>query len=261
MLRLLATGYLLLASSLLNSCSKSASPAPANNATLPVPPITLNLAAGRPLTVGTMSEIIPEFLLTDPEIVPAPLIFGSGRYDPKDLREPIILRRNGNTWTFVELPSLNHTSWVYAGASLDRGELWAILDSTPDSAGAGLYLFRSTDHGQTWIAFSGVRPPTLTAEFVEFTMTVRGQGRISVHQDDDLESTPRGLYAYTSSDGGKTWTGPTFTRDDLVSADTPHFPTLQETLQNLDPPSPLPHGASSPQPPVSRSQPARGRGG
>lgn len=244
---------------LLTSCSKPA--APSNNATLPVPAFSLNLAAGRSLTPGTVSEIIPEFVLSDPDVVPSPLIFGSGRYAPSDLREPIILRRSGNAWTFVELPTLNHTDWVYAGASFERGELWAILDSTPQSAGAGLYLFRSTDHGQTWSVFSGVKPPTLSAEFVEFTMTVRGLGHITVHQDDDIESTPRGLYVYNTADGGKTWSGPTFTRDDLVSSDAPSYPTLKETIQSLDLDATGPATPPASVPPTNRSTASRGRGG
>jgi len=209
-----------------------------------------------------MTEIYPDFELTDPELVAAPIIFGSGRYDARDIREPVIVRRVGNAWKFVELSQLNHTAWVYAGSSFERGELWAILDSTPESSGAGLYLFKSTDHGETWKAFSVVKPPTLMAEFIGFTMTSKGVGRITVHEDDDTEATPRGTYTYTSMDDGLTWTGPKFTADDLVSAETPLNPSLQETIADLDGDTTAPgragtRGRSGNQP----AQRGRGRGG
>lgn len=226
-------------------CSKPKLP----DATLPVPSLSVNFSNGRLLNPARISEIFPDFQLTDAEVVPAPLIFGYGLVDALNLSEPVILRKLGNNWKFVVFPSLNHTGWVYAGASFERGELWAILDSTPDSKGAGLYLFRSADHGESWQLFSGVKPPTIQAEFVAFTMTADGHGRITVHQDDDTAAIPRGLYAYASTDGGKTWTGPAFTADDLISADNPPYPTLQESLPAIDPsaapsrtaPAPLPN--------------------
>ncbi len=239
----------LLASSLIPACSKPAT----SSANLAVPSITLDFANGRLLNTARIAEILPEYQITDPETVPAPLIFGSGRIDALNLSEPVILRKIGSSWKFVELPTLNHTDWVYAGASFERNELWAILDSTPESKTPGLYLFRSVDHGQTWKLFSGVKPPTILAEFVEFSMTAAGNGRLIVHQDDDTPETPRGLYAYASSDGGKSWTGPTFTPDDLISADPSPIPSLQDTLQSLDGEStPVPHSAPAPVPPFGR---------
>jgi hypothetical protein len=121
-------------------------------------------------------------------------------------------------------------------------------------------LFRSKDRGQNWTVFSGVKPPTLSAEFVGFTMTMRGQGRITIHQNDDTETTLRGHYTYVAFDDGKTWTGPTFLSDDLISADTPAFPTLQESILNLESDSTLP-GASGVVPSGKRPAPFRGRGG
>jgi hypothetical protein len=240
------------------SCSKPA----ANDATLPVPAITLDFNSGRLLTPARMAEIFPDYELTDPEVVPAPLIFGSGRIDAINLNEPLILRRVAGVWKFVEMPSLNHTAWVYAGASYERGELWAILDSTLDSSTAGLYLLRSTDHGATWRMFSGLKPPSLSAEFVEFSMDAKGAGKIIVHQDDDTDAAPRGLYAYATVDAGKTWTGPDFSPDDQISADSPDRPTLQETLDDLD--GITPKTAPAPTLPIRpplRPQPGfRGRG-
>jgi hypothetical protein len=135
----------------------------------------------------------------------------------------------------VELPSLNQMDWVYAGAAIQRSELWAILDSTGDSKEPGLYLFKSTDRGQTWKLLAGLKPPTLWAEFAGFTMDMHGVGRITVHQDDDLEGTLRGLYTYATNDDGRTWTGPTFAADDLVSSEVAPAPTLRETLEQLEP--------------------------
>lgn len=242
---------------LLAGCSKPSG----SSATLPVPSMTLDFAVSRPLAPGNIAEIFPDFELSDPELVPAPLIFGYGRVDALDLREPVILRRVGTVWRFVEMPTLNHKDWVYAGAAYERNELWAILDSTTESKEAGLFLFKSTDHGQTWKLFSGLRPPTLQAEFTGFTLDARGKGRITVHQDDDTDAAHRGLYVYTTADAGLTWTGPDFTPDDLISSDTPLKPTLQEVLDDLEPDTapapanPLPGFRQGPQ------LPGRGRAG
>jgi len=256
-----AVGMVCAAGLMTVGCSKKNEGA---DATMPVPAVAVDFNASRVLTPGLMAEIFPDFELTDPEIVPAPLIFGYGRLDSMDLREPVILRKVGTTWRFVEMPSLNHKDWVYAGAAYERGELWAILDSTTESKDPGLYLFKSKDQGQSWKLFSGLRPPTLQAEFVSFTLDAKGNGRITVHQDDDTDAAPRGLYAYTTGDGGVTWTGPTFSADDLISAETPMTPTLQEVIENLEPDTqsaPTPGARGGVVAPPVRGGPARGRGG
>jgi hypothetical protein len=220
------------------SCAKSTRKA---DATLAVTPLKVDLGYGRIITNEPLIGLMyPELQLTDPEVVPSPLVFGKHRDDEHGINKPIILRDYSGQWSYVTLGTFDETEWVYAGACIERNELWAILDSASVKRGPGLYLMRSTDGGLTWTLFSALKPPALSVEFVSFTMDADGHARITEHQDDDTDLVQRGLYRYESADDGKTWTGPDFSADDLVSADPPAYPLLPDTLSDIDPKSAIP---------------------
>ncbi len=221
------------------SCSNRSAPSGGASATMSVPPLQVNFTDSHLLTTATEAEIYPDFTLSDPELVPEPLIFAYHRQDAmnsaSDPGDPAAHRRHlalrGNA--LAESQGLG----LGSGTSLmSRNELWAISRQSAASElpDPGLYLFKSSDKGQTWKLFSALRPPTREAEFVSFTMDAKGNGKIVVHQDDDTDAAPRGQYAYATTDGGVTWSGPAFTADDLVSAEVPLTPTLQEVLTTLD---------------------------
>ncbi len=249
---MLRSPVLLLLLACLTGCSKKS----AAVADLPVSPLSVSLSDGHDLTNSNSAALRPDFQLTDPEIVHEPLIFANDRDDAIGIRNPMILRKDGAAWKAVELWPLFQTEWVYAGSAFQRGELWAILDSTSESRGPGLYLLNSKDGGQNWSLFSALKPPALSAEFVSFTITEDGLARIIVHQDDDTDSVPRGLYQYDSTNGGKNWTGPAFTPDDLVSADPPLATNVIDTIKQIDnPDAPLPQPQPTPPPVVTPSRP------
>ncbi len=238
-MRLIPLALILLSVGGLNACRKPGTSG--GSANLPITPLLLDLNTAPILTAApTGTALFPDFELTDPEIIQSPLLFANTRNDDQDLYLPTILRDHAGAWRKITIPSLDHTAWVYAGASVERSELWAILDSAATTRGPGLYLLRSTDSGAIWSLVSAVRPPSILAEFTSFTINRDGKAVLTVHQDDDPSEAPRGLYAYTSTDAGETWSDPAFTPDDLVSADPPAFPTTPDTLKQIDPAAPVP---------------------
>jgi hypothetical protein len=235
----------------LASCSKPASSGAAD-ATIPVPAFSATFTTAANLAVPVSEDYSADYQITDMEVVPAPLVFANYRNDALAIRTPMILRC-AETWKIVLLPAFHHAEWVYAGAAIGRGELWAILHSTSDARAMGLYFLRSTDDGVTWTLFSGLKFPVPSMEFFSFSLKADGTGSVTVHQEEDTALLPRGMYVYRTSDGGKSWSGPTFTADDLVTADQSNG-NLPEILNGIHPlPAPAVRPVPATRPSIFRS--------
>lgn len=195
--------------------------APSANA--PVTLQTFSLASGPDMAQVKIQPMIhPQFALTPPE-VDSPVIFAVIRNEQQNLASPVLLKKIGATWRACELPaagpSPGQREWVHAAASPARHELFAWMDDASASRAWQLTVWHSTDAGLNWQTLSAVKKPTNAAEFAGFVMAKNGAGRLSMHLDDDTDNLGHGYYHYATTDGGKTWTGPTFEPDDVVEAD------------------------------------------
>jgi hypothetical protein len=208
----------------------AASSAPIVSAALPGTP--LNLEAGFDLaTVKNQSMIDPQFRLMDPE-VSRPLIFAAVRNPDTKTTTPVIVRRSLAGWKIIELAALPNHEWVHVAACPARQELWGFLDAFDDNSAPRLAIVRSTDGGLTWQYWRSLKKPVPDAEYGGFSLAKSGQGRLTLHLEEDAGPTLHGYYHYNTTDGGDTWTGPTFEADDVSTADElKEFDTLPEALK------------------------------
>jgi hypothetical protein len=182
-----------------------------------------SLANGPEMAQVKIQQMIhPQFALTPPE-VDSPVIFAVIRNEQQNLASPVLLKRVGTIWRACEVPTAGanpgQREWVHAAASPARHELFAWLDDASASRAWQLTVWHSTDAGLTWQTLAAVKKPTNAAEFAGFVMAANGAGRLSMHLDDDTDNLGHGYYHYSTADGGKNWTGPTFEADDIVEAD------------------------------------------
>jgi hypothetical protein len=176
----------------------------------------------------------PQFSLTPPD-VESPVLFAVVQNDKDDTGAPVVLKKIDDQWKILEIAEAGDQEWVYAAACTPRHELWGILDSASDTRAAQLTLMRSTDDGLTWQFFAGVKKPVIEAEYAGFFMAANGEGKLTVHLDDDADKVMHGYYHYKTFDGGKTWTGPTFEGDDITEADSQRdLDTIQEAIKNAE---------------------------
>ena len=185
--------------------------------------------------VKNQSMLHPQFELT-PDDVDTEVIFGVVENEEKHSSMPVVVKRSANGWKVIEAAELPGQEWVYAAAVPAREEVWGILDvSGEPAAGSGtgqLTLLRSKDGGETWQYFAGVKKLNAAAEYAGFSLSKSGEGRLSMHLEDDTDGVQHGYYHYKTIDGGKTWTGPTPEPDDVVEADSlKHFDTVEEAIK------------------------------
>jgi hypothetical protein len=226
---------LLAAAAPLAACGHDAAPAPvttsgpagsgaaAPSANAPLPAQSFAHAAGHEMAkVQVQPMIHPQFALTPPE-VDTPVIFAVVRNEEKGLASPVLLKKMDAGWRVTEVPQFaaaaTQREWVHAAACPARHELFAILDDSSESRAWALTLLHSTDGGATWATLAAVKKPTNAAEYAGFALGKNGAGRLSMHLDDDTDKLGHGYYHYATTDGGKSWTGPTFEPDDIVDAD------------------------------------------
>jgi hypothetical protein len=231
----LLCGIILAGAAILAACGHDTAPAPVTTsgpagrtaatpaANAPLPAQTFSLAAGLDMAkVQVQPMIHPQFSLTPPE-VDTPVIFAVVRNEEKGLASPVLLKKMDSGWRVTEVPQFaaaaTQREWVHAAACPARHELFALLDDSSESRAWALTLLHSTDGGATWATLAAVKKPTNAAEYAGFAMGKNGAGRISMHLDDDTDKLGHGYYHYATTDGGKTWTGPTFEPDDIVDAD------------------------------------------
>lgn len=114
-------------------------------------------------------------------------------------------------------------------------EIWGILDGVGENHTTQVTLVRSIDDGTTWQFFAAVKKPTSDAQYAGFSMARNGEGRLSLHLEDDTDGVAHGYYHYKTADAGKTWTGPTLEADDIIQADSlDEVDTIQEAIKNAE---------------------------
>jgi hypothetical protein len=196
---------------------------------------TIRLAEGFDLSsINNQAMIHPQFGLTPPD-VETPVIFAVVQNADATASSPLILKKIGGVWKIVKLAEADYQEWVDAGAISGGKELWGILDVSGENRAAQLTLVRSVDEGMSWQYYAAVKKPVNDAEYAGFAMAADGKGRLSVHLDDDTDGIAHGYYHYTTTDGGKHWTGPTFEGDDILQADSLNdVDTLEEAIKNAE---------------------------
>jgi hypothetical protein len=195
----------------------------------------IKLSEGLDLAQVKNQEMIhPQFGLTPPD-VDTSIIFAVVQNAEATASSPLILKKIGSGWKIVKLAEADYQEWVYAAAISGRKEIWGILDISGENHAAQLTLVRSVDDGLSWQFFAAVKKPTRDAEYAGFSMADNGEGRLSVHLDDDTDGIAHGYYHYKTVDGGKQWTGPTFEGDDIIQADPLNdVDTLEEAIKNAE---------------------------
>lgn len=239
---------LLAAATLLSNCGKPDEPAPAPttqtpsqtpaqlpNAAVPTSGHLVSITQGVDLAqVKNQDMIHPQFSLTPPDIA-APIILGAVENDEKKTGSPVVIKKVNGSWKIVELTEAGRSEWVYVGLCPPRKEIWGVLDLATAERAESLTMLRSTDEGATWQFFSAVKKPIADAEYAGFSMDQRGIGRLSMHLEEDTGPVLHGYYHYATTDGGKTWTGPTFEGDDVTDADPlKDVDSLQDALKSAE---------------------------
>jgi hypothetical protein len=232
---------------ILAACGKTETPAPppgpaasANNtpATGAVSGHTFKITDGADLAAVKNQQMLhPQFELT-PDEVDAPVIFGVVQNDEKKSSSPVLIKKFGAAWKIVEVSEARDQEWAYAAACPSRNEIFAVLDGAGDNETGQLTILRSTDKGSSWQYFSAVKKITPAAEYAGFSIAKPGEGRLSMHLEDDEDDIVHGYYHYKTADGGKTWTGPSLEPDDVVEADSlKRFDTIQEAIRGTENPA------------------------
>jgi hypothetical protein len=223
----------------LAACGKTETPPPPSPAAANTTPATgavsghtLKIADGSDLAAVQNQQMLhPQYELT-PDEVDVPVIFGVVQNDEKKSSSPVLLKKFGNNWKFIEVSEARDQEWVYAAACPSRNEIFAVLDAAGDNEADQLLLLRSTDKGSSWQYFSAIKKNTPAAEYAGFSISKTGEGRLTMHLDEDEDDIAHGYYHYRTADGGKTWTGPSFEPDDVVEADSlKQFDTIQQAIR------------------------------
>jgi len=127
---------------------------------------------------------------------------------------PLVLTRSRLTgwkaWEF-EGDSLQRLGWKYVGQTVDRKVLFAVLDSEAESPSWDLEIIRSDDYGRSWVPTGRIRKPYFYAVLSNVSMHTGGDGTITVLLDEDYGTgDPAGYYHYSTNDGGRSWSDPTY---------------------------------------------------
>ncbi len=217
------------------SSSPATIPVTAPSANAPSSGHIIKIAGGLDLAAITNQQMIhPQFGLTDPD-VETPIIFAVVQNQDATASSPLILKKIGSTWKVVKLAEADYQEWVYAAAISGRKEIWGILDGVGENHTTQVTLVRSIDDGTTWQFFAAVKKPTSDAQYAGFSMARNGEGRLSLHLEDDTDGVAHGYYHYKTADAGKTWTGPTLEADDIIQADSlDEVDTIQEAIKNAE---------------------------
>ena len=178
----------------------------------------INADAGYDLSVvRNLAMVNAQFRLLPPESG-VPMVFGLVRNDARKISSPVILRKTAAGWKISELMELPQHEFIRVAAISARHEIWGIFDNA-DSNAPQLSLIRSVDGGATWQYQVAVKKPHPDADYEGFALAGNGEGRLSMHLDEDSGGVAHGTYHYRTTDGGKTWMGPRIEADDAVAAD------------------------------------------
>ena len=119
-------------------------------------------------------------------------------------------------WRLVQLPDeLHNTSWVFAGRSALRDELWGITQgSTEEKPGQTLLFVSSNSGGRSWRLRGALQKVSRYAVVDMFSVNEDGKGTLILRLDDDPEpEAPRlGYYLYLTKNGGRSWSEAIFSQ-------------------------------------------------
>jgi hypothetical protein len=238
----LVSWWLVLSFVALTACGKTETPAaatpgaPAPAASAPVVSVPasghiLRLAEGGDLSqIANQQMIHPQFTVAPPA-ADSPLIFAVLQNEQKHATAPVILKKIGNRWKITELAEAPQQQWGQVAIGPAKAELWAILDAAGDNESEQITLLHSTDAGNSWQFAVAVQKVSSFADFSAFSLAKSGQGRLTLHLTEDDDNITHGYYHYTTSDGGKSFRGPSFEPDDTAEAESLKSSSLQDALQ------------------------------
>jgi hypothetical protein len=128
---------------------------------------------------------------------------------------PIIARLNDGKWKMLRIDDkrLHDADWSYVAAGPHRGEIWGMLDRALDAKQPDLLIAHSIDGGATF-SQTALHKPNAVADFDSFCLGPDGNGRLTLYASGADESVDRpGFYHYRTTDGGRTWSGPSYEPD------------------------------------------------
>lgn len=158
------------------------------------------------LAPETLAQSTPLFAFPDEGNRDAVVFLRSGTAREHDPRI-FVAARDG--WRLVGLPEeLHNTSWVFAGRSATRDELWGITQgSAEERPGPVLLLVSSANGGRSWRLRGSLQKVSRYAVVEMLSVNEDGKGTLILRLDDDPEpEAPRlGYYLYLTKNGGRNW--------------------------------------------------------
>ena len=79
---------------------------------------------------------------------------------------PVLVRDTGG-WRFIDMDddAFDQSTWVYAGATIDRKWTWGVIDDDVEGPGWDLNIVFSSDGGRSWRSIGTVTKPIYLAWF------------------------------------------------------------------------------------------------
>lgn len=165
------------------------------------------------LVPETLAQSTPLFAFQNDGNRGAIVFLRSGNAQEHDPRL-FVAARDG--WRLVQLPDeLHNTSWVFAGRSALRDELWGITQgNTEEQPGQTLLFVSSASGGRSWRLRGALQKISRYAVVDMFSVNEDGKGTLILRLDDDPEpEAPRlGYYLYLTKNGGKSWSEAIFSQ-------------------------------------------------
>jgi hypothetical protein len=122
--------------------------------------------------------------------------------------DPRVFVASRDGWRLVGLPEeLHNTSWIFAGRSATRGELWGITEGGAEGPGPTLQFVSSANGGRSWRLRGALQKASRFAVVDLFSVNDDGNGTLILRLDDDPSpNAPRlGYYFYLTKNGGRSW--------------------------------------------------------
>jgi len=130
--------------------------------------------------------------------------------------DPRVFVASRDGWRLVGLPAeLHNTSWIFAGRSAARGELWGIAESDTEGSGPMLQFVSSANGGRSWRLRGALQKVSRFAVVDLFSVNDDGNGTLILRLDDDPgPNAPRlGYYFHLTKNGGRSWSEAIYSQD------------------------------------------------
>ena len=122
--------------------------------------------------------------------------------------DPRVFIATRDGWRLVGLPDeLHNTSWIFAGRSATRDELWGITQGSVGGPGPALQFVSSANGGRSWRLRGTLQKVSRFAVVDLFSVNDDGKGTLILRLDDDPgPGAPRlGYYFYLTKNSGRSW--------------------------------------------------------